>query len=68
MNEHVSKVSLKQAKACTAHTSVPVQRVYFPWSTLSKHRYAINTVKKSSISKAMFSNTKASLMLGWQTK
>ena len=54
---------------CTAHTTVPVQRVYFPWNRLSKHRYAINTVKKKKeISKAVFYNTKASLMLGWQTK
>lgn len=48
---------------------MPVQRVYFPWNRLGKHRYAINTVgKKNSISKAVFYNTKASFMLEWQTK
>lgn len=68
MSECVSSARPMRAAECSAHTTVPVQRVYFPWSGESKHRYAINTVRKTSISKAVFSNTKASLMLGWQTK
>lgn len=64
----------KRGKQCVRQqgvgpTPVPVQRVYFPWTRLGKHRYAINIMnKKAAVSKAVFWDTKASLMLRRQNK
>lgn len=40
-----------------------MQQACFPWNTLNKHRYAVNTCNK-----ATFYNTKGALIVEWQTK